>query len=69
MAKKKAYSHTNSKGKTYILHSKETVLRNGNKQTIYFFKNEEGEGALAAVPEGMMVSETKNGMLVLKKAS
>lgn len=64
-----AYSHTNSKGKTYILHSKETVLRNGNKQTIYFFKNEEGEGALDSVPKGMMVSETKNGMLVLKKAS
>ncbi|MCB9150845.1 MAG: hypothetical protein H6645_01905 [Caldilineaceae bacterium] len=64
-----AYSHTNSKGKTYFLHSKETTLRNGNKQTIYFFKSEVGDGALDAVPAGKEVSETKNGMLVLKKKS
>lgn len=62
-----AYSHTNSKGKTYYLHSKDTVLKNGNTQTIYFFRNEPSEGALDEVPEGYMVSETKNGMLVLKK--
>ena len=62
-----AYSHTNSKGKTYILHHKETELKNGNTQTIYFFKKEEAEGALDTVPEGYLVSETKNGMLVLKR--
>lgn len=62
-----AYSHTNSKGKTYILHSRETELKNGNTQTIYFFKSEQADGALDAVPDGYEVSETKNGMLVLKK--
>ena len=62
-----AYSHTNSKGKTYILHSKVTNLKNGRQQTIYFFKSEESEGALDGVPEGYVVSETRNGMLVLKR--
>ncbi len=62
-----AYSHTNSKGKTYYLHSKATELKNGNTQTIYFFRKEVTDGALDEVPEGLMVSETTNGMLVLKR--
>ncbi len=62
-----AYAHTNSKGKTYILHSKTTVLKNGREQTIYFFAKEEKEGALDAVPEGYVVSESKNGLPVLKR--
>ena len=32
-----AYTHTNSQGKSYILHSRNTTLKNGNTQTIYFF--------------------------------
>ena len=64
-----AYSYTNSKDKTYILHSKTTVLKNGREQTIYFFGKEEKEGALDAVPEGYMVSESKNGLPVLKRAA
>ncbi len=63
-----AYMHTNSQGKTYILHSKDTTLKNGNTQTIYFFAKEEKEGALDAVPAGYQVSETKNGLPVLKRA-
>ena len=62
-----AYTHTNSKGKTYILHSKTTVLKNGREQTIYYFGKEEKEGALDAVPEGYIVSESKNGLPVLKR--
>ena len=62
-----AYSHTNSKGKTYILHSKTTKLKNGREQTIFFFAKEEKEGALDAVPEGYVVSESKNGLPVLKR--
>ena len=57
------------KGKTYILHSKTTVLKNGREQTIYFFAKEEKDGALDAVPEGYVVSESKNGLPVLKRAS
>lgn len=62
-----AYSHTNTKGKTYILHSRETTLKNGKKQVIYFFAKEAKEGAIDAVPDGYVVSETKNGLPVLKR--
>lgn len=64
-----AYTYTNSKGKTYVLHSKDTQLKNGNTQTIYFFAKEAKEGALDAVPAGYMVAESKNGLPVLKKAA
>ena len=62
-----AYSHTNSKGKTYFLHGRMTTLKGGRQQQIYFFAKEVKDGALDAVPEGYMVSETKNGLPVLKK--
>ena len=62
-----AFSYTNSKGKSYILHHKQTTLKNGSKQTIYFFAKEAKEGALDAVPSGYEVSESKNGLPVLKK--
>lgn len=64
-----AYSFTNSKGNSYILHGRQTTLKNGSKQTIYFFAKEAKEGALDAVPDGYMVSESKNGLPVLKKKS
>ena len=63
-----AYSHKNSKGVTYYLHSRVTTLKGGRQQKIFFFGKEAKEGALDAVPAGYMVSETKNGLLVLKKA-
>ena len=53
-----AYSHTNSKGTTYYLHS------NGK---MFFFSKEIKAGALDAVPAGYNVVEMKTGMLVLKK--
>ena len=53
-----AYSHTNSKGNTYYLHS---------KGRMFFFAKEVKEGALDAVPEGYHVAEMKTGLLVLKK--
>ena len=62
-----AFSYTNSKGRSYILHSRVTTLRNGSKQTIYFFASEEKDGALDAVPQGYEVSESKNGLPVLKR--
>lgn len=63
-----AYTVKNSKGNSYILHKRDTTLKNGRTQTIYFFAKEEKEGALDAVPAGYVVSETKNGLPVLKKA-
>ncbi len=62
-----AYSHTNSKGRTYYLHSRETTLKNGGTQTIYYFGKEAKEGAIDAVPAGYVVSESRNGLPVLKK--
>jgi hypothetical protein len=63
-----AYSYTNSKGRTYFLHQRETTLKNGRIQTIYFFAKEVKEGALDAVPEGYVPSESKTGLPVLKRA-
>ena len=62
-----AFSYTNSKGQSYILHSKDTVLKNGQERTIYYFAKEDKGNSLDAVPDGYMVSETKNGLPVLKK--
>jgi hypothetical protein len=63
-----AFSYKNSKGKEYFLHKKDTELKNGRSQTIYFFAKEVKAGALDAVPNGYQVSESKNGLPVLKKA-
>ena len=66
------YSHVSEKlGKSYYLFKKEVPLKNSDKvQTIYFFakdpNNKKGT-PLASVPEDRIVSETKTGMLVLKK--
>ena len=62
-----AFKHTNSKGVTYILHGKDRVTSTGKTATLYFFSKEEKEGALNEVPAGYQVSETANGLLVLKK--
>ena len=53
-----AYSHNNSKGTTYYLHT------NGK---MFYFSKEIKEGALDAVPDGYQVVEMKTGMLVLKR--
>jgi hypothetical protein len=63
-----AYSYKNSKGNTYYLHSRETTLKNGRRQTIYFFAKEVKDGAMNAVPSGYEVSESRNGLPVLKKS-
>lgn len=64
------YKHTNSKGVTYYLHSKDVQLRGGKNQTIYFFakkeKNEKGEPT--SLPSDRTVQENpRNGFLTLKK--
>ena len=53
-----AYSHSNSKGTTYYLHT------NGK---MFYFSKEIKEGALDAVPDGYQVVEMKTCMLVLKR--
>lgn len=63
-----AFSYKNSKGNTYYLHKRETTLKNGRTQTIFFFAKEPKEDAIDEVPEGYQVSESRNGLPVLKKA-
>lgn len=66
------YAHQSSKsGKTYYLFSKTVKLKNSDgTSTIYYFssdpENPKGK-PVSAVPEDRVVSETKTGMLVLKK--
>ena len=63
-----AFSYTNAKGKTYYLHGSTKPTKSGGTRTMYFFRGEIDERALDAVPDGYVVSETKNGLPVLKKA-
>ncbi|MDX1765861.1 MAG: hypothetical protein R3313_02820 [Candidatus Saccharimonadales bacterium] len=63
-----AYSHTNSKGVKYYLHSKDVTLRGGKQQRIYYFAKDERPEAVDALPEGYTVIENpRNGFLTLKK--
>lgn len=61
------YKHTNSKGVTYYLNSKEVTLRGGQKQTIYYFSKDERAEA-CDLPDGMVVNENpRNGFLTVKR--
>lgn len=63
-----AYQHTNSKGQSYYLHSKEVKLRSGRNQRIYYFARETREGAMDSLPDGYMVIEnSRTGLPILKK--
>lgn len=64
-----AYTHTNTKGVTYYLHSKLVTLRGGKEQRIYFFaKDERPADAVPELPAGYTVQENpRNGFLTLKK--
>ncbi|MBW6414332.1 hypothetical protein KZZ20_02165 [Methylacidiphilum fumariolicum] len=54
--------------KTYYLHSREQVLRNGHKVTLYYFSTQIGDGALDALPNGYIVTESeRTGLPILKK--
>ncbi len=64
-----AYKFTNSKGRTYFLHSRTVELKGGRTQKLYFFAKEPGEGSLDAIPAGYQVAESKNGLPVLKKTA
>ena len=63
-----SYSHVNSRGQTYYLHSKDVQLRgSGRMQTIYYFGKVAKEGAIDAIPDGKTVVENeRTGLLFLK---
>ena len=62
-----AYSHTNSKGNTYYLHTKKSTTSTGKERTLFYFSKEAKEGTLDEVPTGYEVVEMKTGLPVLKK--
>tara|TARA_Y100001970_G_scaffold136849_1_gene168376 strand:+ start:17806 stop:18003 length:198 start_codon:yes stop_codon:yes gene_type:complete len=63
-----AYTHENSRGQTYYLHSRVTNLRGGRQQRIYFFAKTIKDGAIDAVPDGYIVTENqRTGLPLLKK--
>tara|TARA_B110000438_G_scaffold244178_1_gene244540 strand:- start:230 stop:424 length:195 start_codon:yes stop_codon:yes gene_type:complete len=62
------YSHKNSKGKTYWLHSKDVTLRGGRLQTIYYFAGDERDNS-CDLPAGKQVVESaRTGLPLVKKA-
>ena len=62
-----AYKHTNSKGVTYYLNSKDVTLRGGKQQTIYYFSKDQRPEA-TDLPSGMEVNENpRNGFLTVKR--
>jgi hypothetical protein len=64
-----AYKHTNSKGVTYYLNSKEVTLRGGKQQRIYYFSKDERAEA-TDLPEGFVVNENpRNGFLTVKRSA
>ncbi|CAN5717075.1 hypothetical protein BH23PAT2_BH23PAT2_04700 [soil metagenome] len=63
-----AYKHTNSKGVTYHLNSKEVTLRGGKLQRIYYFSKDERAETATDLPDGMEVNENpRNGFLTVKR--
>jgi hypothetical protein len=65
---KMAYKHTNSKGVTYYLNSKDVTLRGGKQQTIYYFSKDERKDTASDLPDGMSVNENpRNGFLTVKR--
>ncbi len=63
-----AYKHTNSKGVTYYLNSKEVTLRGGKTQVIYYFSKDERPETASDLPSDRKVEENpRNGFLTLKK--
>ncbi len=62
-----AYKHTNSKGVTYHLNSKEVTLRGGKVQRIYYFGKDNRLEA-TDLPDGYEVNENpRNGFLTIKR--
>lgn len=63
------YTHTNSKGVTYHLNSKEVTLRGGKKQVIYYFSKDERDTACELPADKQVVENPRNGFLTIKKVA
>ena len=65
------FSHTNSKGTTYYLFSKEVVLRGDHHQKIFWFSKSSTSDKgtpVEALPAGMIVKENpRNGFVCVAR--
>lgn len=62
------YTHTNSRGQTYVLHRRVTNAGTNGERTIHFFARDARDGAIDAVPDGYEVTESaRTGLPLLKK--
>mgnify|MGYP001273903666 FL=1 len=62
------YSHKNSKGVTYYLHSKDVTLRGGRNQTIYYFARDERSNNCDLPAGKQVVESSRTGLPLVKKA-
>ena len=62
------YSHKNSKGATYYLHSKDVTLRGGRNQTIYYFARDARSNACDLPAGKQVVESSRTGLPLVKKA-
>ena len=63
-----SFTHTNSKGQLYYLHSRDVTLKGVRQQRIFFFGREAKEGAIDALPAGYIIVENaRTGLPILKK--
>jgi len=60
------YTYENSRGFTYYLYVKECTLLNRRQISVYYFAKRLREGALTKIPAGYRVTESMNGLPVLK---
>lgn len=62
------FTHTNSRGQTYILHRRTTRTSGGQERTLHYFSRSAGPDAIEAVPDGYEVTESSaTGLPLLKK--
>jgi hypothetical protein len=55
-------------GDDYFLHQRDTALRGGRTQRIYFFSKRIQDGIVEALPEGMQVIENgRTGLPLLRR--
>ncbi len=55
-----AFTYTNSKGRTYVLHCRETMAGSGKKVNFYYFGKNQKSEAVSQLPEGYEVVESGN---------
>lgn len=64
-----AYTHTNSRGQTYVLHRRVTRAGSPQERALHFFSRDEREDAIDELPAGYTVVESpRTGLPLLKKA-